>query len=206
MIRKSILVLCVVGALGPSVVWVLSYSGSPRRPIEPTKGFRSAARIRPIRRIDWGVGHLNLNSWIPIAHKGTTTVGTANGVLHSYDKDRQSWGIFGLRLTAGQFYPNGGPWARPVRRAYTLELPFWFITAALAAYPVVHLVGRWRRTRHRLRDNLCLNCGYSLFGLPEPRCPECNTAFDPSSLSEAGLCVETATAEDGSSPAGGDRK
>jgi hypothetical protein len=26
---------------------------------------------------------------------------------------------------------------------------------------------------------LCLNCGYSLFGLPTPRCPECGREFDP---------------------------
>src|SRR5256886_12732816 len=26
---------------------------------------------------------------------------------------------------------------------------------------------------------LCLDCGYSLFGLPTPRCPECGRDFDP---------------------------
>ena len=25
----------------------------------------------------------------------------------------------------------------------------------------------------------CLECGYPLDGLPEPRCPECGTPFDP---------------------------
>lgn len=28
-------------------------------------------------------------------------------------------------------------------------------------------------------DARCLSCGYSLFGLPEPRCPECGREFDP---------------------------
>src|SRR6266516_4363879 len=26
---------------------------------------------------------------------------------------------------------------------------------------------------------LCLDCGYALFGLPTPRCPECGREFDP---------------------------
>ena len=29
------------------------------------------------------------------------------------------------------------------------------------------------------RSGTCAKCGYSLFGLPEPRCPECGTAFEP---------------------------
>lgn len=28
----------------------------------------------------------------------------------------------------------------------------------------------------------CRQCGYSLIGLPEPRCPECGTAFDPNDV------------------------
>src|SRR5215207_7045524 len=31
----------------------------------------------------------------------------------------------------------------------------------------------------RLPIGLCLDCGYALHGLPEPRCPECGRAFDP---------------------------
>jgi hypothetical protein len=35
----------------------------------------------------------------------------------------------------------------------------------------------------------CLGCGYLLYGLPEPRCPECGRAFDPATFagSAAGL-------------------
>lgn len=32
----------------------------------------------------------------------------------------------------------------------------------------------------------CQQCGYSLIGLVEPRCPECATAFDPAVLQDAG--------------------
>ena len=36
--------------------------------------------------------------------------------------------------------------------------------------------------RHRAPGDVigsCLDCGYALHGLPEPRCPECGRAFDP---------------------------
>jgi hypothetical protein len=38
-----------------------------------------------------------------------------------------------------------------------------------------------------LADARCLKCGYSLRGLPENRCPECGTAFDPADFSDAFL-------------------
>ncbi|MBN2448583.1 MAG: hypothetical protein JXO22_17790 [Phycisphaerae bacterium] len=31
----------------------------------------------------------------------------------------------------------------------------------------------------RVASNRCSECGYLLYGLPEPRCPECGAAFDP---------------------------
>lgn len=34
------------------------------------------------------------------------------------------------------------------------------------------------RRRNRETDGHCLTCDYDLSGLPEPRCPECGTAFD----------------------------
>lgn len=33
-------------------------------------------------------------------------------------------------------------------------------------------------------DERCRVCGYILYGLPEPRCPECGTQFDPKLLDE----------------------
>jgi MFS family permease len=37
---------------------------------------------------------------------------------------------------------------------------------------------RYRGTRRR-REPRCANCGYLLYGLPQPRCPECGRKFDP---------------------------
>ena len=41
-----------------------------------------------------------------------------------------------------------------------------------------------RKYTARLRAGLCPRCEYNLTGLPEPRCPECGTEFDPHALPE----------------------
>ncbi len=37
----------------------------------------------------------------------------------------------------------------------------------------------FRRWRQPDRSGLCETCGYNLRGLPQPRCPECGTGFEP---------------------------
>ena len=57
----------------------------------------------------------------------------------------------------------------------TVATPLLILTAAL--------LGRawYRATRRvaRLQTQHCEQCGYSLRGLSEPRCPECGTSFNP---------------------------
>ncbi len=65
-------------------------------------------------------------------------------------------------------------------------LPLW-IPALVIAVPTVFF---WRRSR-RLAAGYCRKCRYNLTGLPEPRCPECGTEFDPSRVPRAaGTCTE----------------
>jgi hypothetical protein len=47
-------------------------------------------------------------------------------------------------------------------------------------------LSRYRREGRELRrlQGRCEECGYDLRGLPEPRCPECGTAFTPGHTSE----------------------
>lgn len=49
-------------------------------------------------------------------------------------------------------------------------------TAAIAA--------RWWAAREEVGGS-CPKCGYDLRGLPEPRCPECGAAVDPSAIRSA---------------------
>jgi hypothetical protein len=61
-------------------------------------------------------------------------------------------------------------------------VPFWSVSIMFAAYPLMALAyGPWRRRRRRRRGK-CIACGYSLRGLPEPRCPECGRPFDPNRM------------------------
>jgi hypothetical protein len=50
-------------------------------------------------------------------------------------------------------------------------------------YLLLSAVLSWRalqtRPVPRADDSRCAKCGYMLCGLPEPRCPECGTPFDP---------------------------
>ena len=59
-----------------------------------------------------------------------------------------------------------------------LTISLWLPFVVLAAYPVIAFMrGPLRRHRRRGRG-ACLNCGYDLTGLPEPRCPECGQPFE----------------------------
>jgi len=59
------------------------------------------------------------------------------------------------------------------------------------------------RFRHFVRAELarhpCWECGYSLIGLSEPRCPECGTPFDPAEYEriDAALAGEDESGSDG---------
>ena len=81
----------------------------------------------------------------------------------------------------------GGRWAwdpwiasntsPPVQVNY-FRIPVWLPVVLLLLSPIRGVVrGPWvQRRRHR--RNQCTHCGYSLKGLPEPRCPECGSAIE----------------------------
>jgi hypothetical protein len=57
---------------------------------------------------------------------------------------------------------------------------FKFAVFTVLIYGAVLLggaLGSWVSRRHRYESGYCQRCGYSLSGLPEPRCPECGTPF-----------------------------
>jgi len=55
---------------------------------------------------------------------------------------------------------------------------YMFLIALAIALPLAVLLHALRR-RPPPAEPRCRRCGYILIGLPEPRCPECATPFDP---------------------------
>ncbi len=60
----------------------------------------------------------------------------------------------------------------------TGQVALLFVLTVLPLWLTVLLRNRWwpRTTDH------CQRCDYNLTGLPEPRCPECGTEFDPATV------------------------
>ncbi len=55
------------------------------------------------------------------------------------------------------------------------RVPVWLPSALMLCVPIRAALVAVRQ-RKRRRRNECVKCGYNLFGLPLPRCPECGTA------------------------------
>lgn len=68
------------------------------------------------------------------------------------------------------------PWILPVGLMSVL-LVVWAI-GCIAILALTHRRLKWSPV---FPDGHCQRCGYSLFGLPEDRCPECGTTFDRAS-------------------------
>jgi hypothetical protein len=63
---------------------------------------------------------------------------------------------------------------------HIIGTPAWFVTG-VTSLPVLFALRRFLRRRYRVRNALCVACGYDLRGTPD-QCPECGTA----SVSAAG--------------------
>lgn len=73
-----------------------------------------------------------------------------------------------------RFFPV--PTRPPAGKFSYFRLPVWLPVSLMILFPVRSMiVGPWRERRRR-KKNQCVSCGYSLYRLTEPRCPECGFA------------------------------
>lgn len=95
----------------------------------------------------------------------------AVAALYAYDDWRELAGVRGMNMSDELF----------VKCALTRTIVL-IVSCRLAASL------RWWIAQHREREKppRCAKCGYLLFGLTEPRCPECGEPFDESICSAPG--------------------
>jgi hypothetical protein len=91
------------------------------------------------------------------------------------NRPNSTGGLFNDQLPLSGESTVAGPPAMTTTR--TLIIPYWFIVALAAAYPLKTAMGLCRRMRgaSRAKHGLCRTCGYDLRATPG-RCPECGTA------------------------------
>ena len=149
MIRMAVIVLLTLGAVGTCAAWAFQRGDLTLVPPQKTE----AGRLE---------SHLVL-----FIHENGLTIEYGPYIWRTrptyYFASFAGWG-YAHHKTANQEYRG-------------LMIPYWALLPLFATYPaVVFIRGPLRRWRRR-RRGLCLNCGYNLRGLPEPRCPECGTEF-----------------------------
>jgi hypothetical protein len=88
-----------------------------------------------------------------------------------------SWNVdaFGLDFGRERPLPTSTDDSPSTIRVRYFRLPVWLIVVLLLVYPIRATLWGPILERRRRRRNQCLNCGYNLIALIEPRCPECGT-------------------------------
>ena len=165
MLRKTLTILSLFGLLISVGAWGVSCYGL---------GVRSVQAGGPESNFSDGI-HTEF-----FLVNGRALCARSRGMFGS--ESTTDWG-FGLQVRL--YYDDyfGGGWWRPYLSASSphgyrvLFVSLWVPCLVFAALPAYRISPIYRR-RKRKKLGLCLNCGYSLKGLTEQRCPECNTHFE----------------------------
>jgi hypothetical protein len=86
------------------------------------------------------------------------------------DRDRKSEVEPSYRVYLGFF--------RDIPARGLIRIPLWIPFMLAALWPARTVAWRLLRPMRRRRQGLCVRCGYNIWGLDTPRCPECGTGFD----------------------------
>lgn len=155
MIRRTLVCVSLVLALGAGTVWGVNIRG-PRYTWEwPGTPGKYPNMIWRVFVLDGAIHVVN----------GPRVLSCGSGM------GTKRMGIAGVQYTR-VFY--GGIEQDTVSRHW--RLPLWASVLLFSAYPFVALIGSRARLRHRRRvRGLCVECGYDLTGNVSGKCPECGT-------------------------------
>ena len=156
MIRKAIIILLTLAALGTGLLWIGShlffewdYRGFP---------LRDGGKLNV-----WSVpGCAAFGTWVP----AETPVGDweSHCGLGQGSSGLPAWIVLGMRWGEA----SGG-------KFWIATCSYWLLFILFAAYPTRAFIrGRLRRRRRR-KKGLCIQCGYNLTGNVSGVCPECGT-------------------------------
>ena len=143
-VSNALVGLSVLACIAAAVFWVRSLRFDPSKTGESVTFRRTDPR------------------WWVISRRGTLTLCRQNG--RDWGKEFGKVEGLGFRF-GGRRGPSGSLW--------NLAVPYWFITAATAAPPVIWAVRR-RRRRSWSGRGFCRECGYDMRATPG-RCPECGS-------------------------------
>ena len=146
MIRKAIIVVLTLLAMGTCLAWVSQPDSVALVPVQDTE----AGRLE--------------SHWVSFLDPG--------GLHISYGP--YTWRTRPTQYFAPPFAGFGYAHHRTVNQEYReLKIPYWALLLLFIAYPTFAFirgpVRRWRRQR----KGLCVYCGYDLTGNVSGVCPEC---------------------------------
>jgi len=200
MIRKLIVVVLTLGAVGTGVVWAI---GSGQAYLDPGRFY--GPTDRPY--LHWFSGSWRLNSSVTLAlDRGslairysyltdtgwaTSSDGVSQFAGFSFSVSRRDELLFRRIARLGwerrvhdkqetaPFDPSRWPVSptagKPGTTGWTICIPLLAISCVLAVYPIANApLRRWRRRR----KGLCVKCGYNLTGNLSGVCPECGTKVE----------------------------
>ena len=186
MIRKTIIVVLTLAAMGTGVLWAVSHI---------------KLRMGHARRLEWlgqmGIteGHpqwdyyqhtLATGKWLedliwwtfPLGKQRSGTVQLHDGNIRIFSRppaeyQKFRWVDVRWAFAGFEYGFQEVPIADPPPRFHEVATPLWAPLIAFSAYPAIAFIrGPVRRWRRR-RKGLCLRCGYNLTGNVSGICPEC---------------------------------
>ena len=162
MIRKAIIVVLTLGAMGAAAIWVLSST---------TVGKSLFADSVPMRSYDFRLTCPRVGSIAVVSCRLVTVEELSriparvriSGVRYWYER-------LGFEIVTRS---SSGPKPPEVFYSKGFMFPAWLPFIVFGTYPTIAFVrGPLRRWRRR-REGLCLKCAYDLTGNVSGVCPEC---------------------------------